>query len=1113
MSNPASERQRLAADPGQSTWLSANAGSGKTKVLTDRVARLLLSGTEPQRILCLTYTKAAAAEMQNRLFRRLGEWAMLDEERLIAALLDLGLTEAPGPETIRAARRLFARAIETPGGLKIQTIHSFCASLLRRFPLEARVSPSFVEMDDRSAELLRAEIIEEMAEHRAPHVIARLANLYTGEDFLSLAADVAGKRARYAAVNRADLPGLLDAVPGDTPAKLLGFVFTGDEAQWASKLGEALGKGSANDVKAAAKWAAVNFRDPGLKDLQLLEGLLLTGASAKEPFKAKIGSFPTKATRSALGDLADELDALMERVEEARARRIALAALEKAEALYDFADHFLPEYERRKQLRGWLDFDDLILRARDLLSESSVAQWVLYRLDGGIDHILVDEAQDTGPDQWRVIELLAQEFTAGQGARDNPRTIFVVGDKKQSIYSFQGADLEKFDAMQAHFSERLQALGTGLRSLPLEYSFRSSPAVLKAVDTTCAPFGSMGPVSHIAFHQGLPGRVDHWPVIGAEEDPEPGDWFDPVDLPGPRAPQVILAETIAKHIKDLLDAGTQLPTHKGARPMRAGDVLILVQRRNLLFHEVIRACKAAGLPIAGADRLKLGAEIAVRDLAALLSFLATQEDDLSLATALRSPLFGWSEAQIYDLAQGRKGWLWEALRNRKDHAATLEVLNDLRGQSDYLRPFELIDRILTRHDGRRKLIARLGPEAEDGIDQFLGQALSYERMEVPGLTGFLTWLETDDVEVKRQADAAGDRIRVMTVHGSKGLEAPVVILPDTGDRKPAGGGETLLIEGDVPVWRTADSASPNAILRAKEELARAWTEENQRLLYVAMTRAETWLIVAAAGKAEKPDCWYNAIAEGLRVAGAKPFDSPVGPGLRLESGVWPENGAPEAAAVQEDIPLPDWARRAPPVPPAMPLPIRPSDLGGAKALGGEGGLAEDLAMNRGTALHLLLERLPEHPQSDWPSIAASLPGVDEELLAEARQVLTAPGLVHIFAPDTLAEVAIHADLGGRVLQGAIDRLIVRDDHILAVDFKSNATVPQTPDQVPEGILRQMGAYAHALAQIWPGRRIETAILWTASGELMALPAGLTSAALNRSGSLPAALLDAEGGRT
>jgi len=1095
MTHPASQRQRAAADPARSTWLSANAGSGKTKVLTDRVARLLLSGTEPQRILCLTYTKAAAAEMQNRLFRRLGEWAMMPEPALRDALADLGLEQAPDEGTLSAARRLFARAIETPGGLKIQTIHSFCASLLRRFPLEAGVSPGFREMDDRAADLMRAEIIEDMAERRAPDVIRRLAALYTGEDFLSLAKDVAARRARFTPETRAALAEALGLTPGDTPQRLLADVFLGGEAEWLAQVADLMETGKVTDAKDAARIRALNLLRAGLPELAGLESILLTGSGAKEPFAAKIGKLPTKDTRPALGPLLTPLENLMARVEQARTRRLALGALHKAEALHDFAAAFLPAYDRRKQARGWLDFDDLILRARDLLSVSSVAQWVLYRLDGGIDHILVDEAQDTGPDQWRVIELLAQEFTAGQGARDNPRTIFVVGDKKQSIYSFQGADLEKFDAMQGHFGTRLAAMGTPLQNQALEYSFRSSPAVLAAVDATCAPFSSLGPVGHIAFNDAMPGRVDLWPVLGAEDDPDFGDWFDPVDLPAPRAPEVVLAEAIAAQIKGWLDSGTRIPTREGHRLMRAGDVLILVQRRKAMFAEVIRACKAAGLPIAGADRLKLGAEIAVKDLAALLAFLATPEDDLSLAVALRSPLLGWSETQVFDLAQGRKGWLWEALRARDDHAETRTILTDLRNRADFLRPFELIDRILTRHDGRRRLIARLGAEAEDGIDQFLGQALAYERMEVPSLTGFLTWLQTDEVEVKRQADAAGDRIRVMTVHGSKGLEAPVVILPDTADRKAPQGSETILL-GDVPVWKTGADDSPAPIAAAKAETVRRWEEENQRLLYVAMTRAESWLLVAAAGKVDKPECWHNRIRAGLDAAGATALDTPAGPGLRLAFGTWPAPRQPTETEAAAPPALPGWATSPAPAPQRAPAPIRPSDLGGAKALPGDAGLSEDAAKARGTALHLLLEPLPDHPAPDWPALAAAIPG-GTDLLAEARAVLENPETAFLFAPGTLAEVPFAATLLGRPVAGMIDRLVIGADAVLAVDFKSNAVVPGTASEVPEGILRQMGAYARALADIFPGRRIDTAILWTAQASLMPLPHDLVSAALDR----------------
>ncbi|MDP2083858.1 MAG: double-strand break repair helicase AddA, partial [Gemmobacter sp.] len=970
-----------------------------------------------------------------------------------------------------------------------------CASLLRRFPLEAGVSPGFSEMDDRAADLMRAEIIEDMAERSAPDVVRRLAALYTGEDFLSLAKDVAAQRARFTPQTRAALPVALGLRPGDTPQRLLADVFLGGEAEWLAQVADLMQGGKPTDIKDAARIRALDLIRAGLPELAGLESILLTGSSAKEPFAAKIGKLPTKDTRPVLGPLLTPLENLMARVEQARARRLALGALHKAEALHDFAAAFLPEYDRRKQARGWLDFDDLILRARDLLSVSSVAQWVLYRLDGGIDHILVDEAQDTGPDQWRVIELLAQEFTAGQGARDNPRTVFVVGDKKQSIYSFQGADLEKFDAMQVHFGARLAAMGTPLQSHALEYSFRSSPAVLRAVDATCAPFASLGPVGHIAFNDGMPGRVDLWPVVVAEDDPDPGDWFDPVDLPAPRAPEVVLAETIAAQIRAWLDSGTRIPVRGGDRPMRAGDVLILVQRRKAMFAEVIRACKAAGLPIAGADRLKLGGEIAVKDLAALMSFLATPEDDLSLAVALRSPLFGWSEAQVFDLAHGRRGWLWEALRGREDHVETRAMLTDLRNRADFLRPFELIDRILTRHDGRRRLIARLGPEAEDGIDQFLGQALAYERMEVPSLTGFLTWLQTDEVEVKRQADAAGDRIRVMTVHGSKGLESPVVILPDTGDRKPPQGGETILL-GDVPVWKTSADDSPAAITAAKAETARRWEEENQRLLYVAMTRAESWLVVAAAGKVDKPECWHNRIRTGLEAAGAAPFETPAGPGLRLAFGDWPAAGARAAPEASAPLALPHWATSPAPAPLRPPVPIKPSDLGGAKALPGDAGLPEAIAMARGTALHLLLERLPDHPPQDWPTLAATIAG-GSDVLTEARAVLEHPDLAPLFAPGTLAEVPFAATLHGRQMTGTIDRLVIGDGAVLAVDFKSNATLPASPAEVPDGLLRQMGAYARALADIYPGRRIDTAILWTSAARLMPLPHDLVLAALDR----------------
>ncbi len=1122
MRDDATEAQVRAADPRQSTWLAANAGSGKTRVLTDRVARLLLAGTEPQKVLCLTYTKAAASEMQNRLFQRLGKWAMREEAKLRQDLRDLGVEGAIDAPTLARARRLFARAIETPGGLKIQTIHSFCASLLRRFPLEAGVSPDFTELDERSAVLLRQEIVEELAAGADVGAVDALAGLQSGEDLTSLLGQISrfrdgfqGDLTRDAA---ADLFGLAAGVSGAT---LMADVFLGGEAELIAELLPLLAGSSANDVKAATALAALAFSPPDIASVVGLEGVFLYGKDAKAgPFTAKIGAFPTKGLAGGkAAPVMPRLEALMLRVEAARTKRLALAAMEKTLALHRFARAFLPRYSARKTARGVLDFDDLIVRAAELLSDRSVAAWVLYRLDGGIDHILVDEAQDTSPGQWRVIESLAEEFTAGHGARDRERRIFVVGDKKQSIYSFQGANLETFDTMRDRFAARHFGADAAFQRLDLLHSFRSSQAILQVVDRTFdarVTRGLGGSTEHIAFKSDLPGRVDLWQPIAAAEKPAHTEWDDPVDLLPDTHETVILAENIACEIKRMIRSGVQIPTKDDARPVHEGDFLILVRRRSALFQEIIRACKAAGLRIAGADRLRLGAELAVKDLTALLAFLATPEDDLSLAAVLRSPLFGWSEGALFDLAQGRadKTYLWQALRaQRETHAATLAVLDDLRRQADFMRPYDLIERILTRHDGRRKLLARLGAEAEDGIDAYLAEALTYEGADIPSLTGFLVWMQTGEIEVKRRLDSASKAIRVMTVHGAKGLESPIVILPDTAKRKDDHRG-IILRSGDGPaLWKTRAEDSPDTIAVEVARRVEKDREERLRLLYVAMTRAENWLIVCAAGDVgQGAESWFSLIDEAMEHVGAAKLPAEgllwdFGAGKRHAWGNWPETlSAPEDVADTERTALPVWATVDAAPMAAVEKPMSPSGLGGAKALAGEAGLSEAAALARGTALHLLLQHLPTLPEGAWRKAATDLlDGMNipdlaetETVIKEALRVLTAPDLAQLFQRDALAEVELVArlpELGGRMMQGTIDRLIVGPSRILAIDFKSNAVVPDRPDMVPDGILRQMGAYAAMLAQIYPEHEIDTAIVWTRTAQLMALPPNIVRAAL------------------
>ncbi|TKW66758.1 MAG: double-strand break repair helicase AddA [Paracoccus denitrificans] len=1104
-------RQIAAADPSRSTWLTANAGSGKTRVLTDRVARLLLDGTRPERVLCLTYTKAAATEMQNRLLQRLGEWAMLPDAALAAALSDLGVTGTPD---LAAARRLFALAIETPGGLKVQTIHSFCAALLRRFPLEAGVPHGFAELDDRSAILLRSDVLEEMAEEGLPE-IDDITAIHSGErlDKLLALLTTGDDGAGAAAALRAE-SGLPDEL---TEADLLAQVFTGTEGGWIGDLCVQLMQGKVSDGDLAAALHRIDWDRPSLADLAALEKALLFGPTAANPFGPKIGKLPTKDIR--LGSCApfmDQLDNLMARVAQARPLRIGLEFVNRSAALLRFGAAFNARYQARKVAAGWLDFDDLITRAGALLSDATMAQWVLFRLDGGIDHILVDEAQDTSPEQWRVIENLAAEFTAGE--TDRLRTLFVVGDPKQSIYSFQGADIAVFESRREEFSAAFTAVKQPMQQLDLEFSFRSSPAILSAVDATFAGEAGRGLGQHShhrAFLSDRPGRVDLWPQVTPPDTPEETAWEDPVDQLHPDSAPTRLAEEIARQVAMMLDPvnGASITTRKGVRAVDAGDILILVQgRRSALFGEIIRALKAADLPVAGADRLKLAAELAVQDIRAMLNFLATPEDNLSLAALLRSPLVGLDEDALFRLAHGRKPkeYLWMRLRE-SGHDDARALLIDMIENSN-LRPFDLISRLLGRHGGREKLLARLGPEAEDGIDELLTQALAYERTEVPSLTGFLVWLSADDVEVRRQPGSGAGLIRVMTVHGSKGLESPIVILPDTHQRKSYRPPE-LLRPKDGPAMLTGRTeARPDFARDHVEHAARLDAEERKRLLYVAMTRAESWLIVAAAGDTgDGEDSWYSMIQAGLPNSGLpmETLEGGLGAVSRYSFGDWPAAVArPRLEPVtKQDA---DWLWTAPPPAAKRKLPVTASALGGAKALPGPDGDDPEAAMLFGTRLHLLLERFPAIAREDWPQrgrdlLAGAEGGLPDSamltrLLDEAAQVLEAPDLAQVFTPpagsDVLAEVELAISLPGfGPLRGIIDRLIVAPDQVSVIDYKTNATVPDAPEATPDGILRQMAAYRAAIRAIYPGRQVQVGVLWTATRRLMWLPEGLLDRAM------------------
>ena len=1128
--------QIAAADPAASAWVSANAGSGKTRVLTQRVARLLLAGTRPERILCVTYTKAAAAEMQGRLFTLLGGWALADDAVLGAELAALEGRETPetDPDRLADARRLFAEALETPGGLRIQTIHAFCDALLRRFPLEAGVSPRFEVMDERaSRELLmrlRADLAAE-AERDGTGPFDGVAGRLNEDQIDALIGAVLSKRREFS------LPGWeerLDALFGEaareSPETLAAehlAELDRDRLEAHAALLHRLG-GKADRALAAAIDAAVADWQAGaaLRAAATLSGAMFTTAGTLRGPRG----FPVNAVKAEDPGAEALTGFLRDWASRCRDRLAAAETAGRTRDLHRFAHALLDRYAAEKAARGLLDFDDLVSRAAALLTEAEMRGWVLYKLDAGLAHVLVDEAQDTSPAQWRIVESLAEEFTAGQGAGPSRRTLFVVGDEKQSIYSFQGAEPGAFAEMRGRFGAALAATGQDLARPDLVTSFRSAPDVLRFVDAVFEGEDhgltvERGAIRHEAFRAGDPARVDLWPLVEPEETGDPPPWHAPVEAAKLESPALRLARRLAREIDRMIREDTLPPRGgKPARPVTAGDILVLVRARGPLDRALLAELKSLRVPVAGADRLSLARALAARDLLAAVKTSLTPGDDLSLAALLRSPLSDLSEEDLYALAAGRRGTLRAALMAAGDrHPREVEMLRDLAAHADYLRPYEFLERILIRHGGQQRLLARLGPEAADVIDALLDAALAQEAAEPPSLMGFLRWVEDGDIEVKREMDQSRAAVRIMTVHGAKGLEAPVVILPDTM-RAPRGPRGLELApaaqDPDTLVWLSSKGEDDAVAKGARDALAEREAAEHRRLLYVALTRAEDWLILCGAGKpadAARQERWYGPLEDAMTRLGGQPVPGPEGTEIRrLGPGIdpRPERAEPALAA---PAPRPDWIAAAareerPPrvSPSALPGLEAPPDAPQAPLAGRD----RESALAHGRAVHALLERLSDRPPEDRPALANALlaqqqPGLGAEAraaaLAEAGRVWAAPFADEVFGPGSLAEAGIAIPLprlGDTPAIGRIDRLVVTPEAVRVIDFKTDAVPPERADAVAPAYLAQLGAYVQGLEAVFPGRAVEAALLWTAAPALMPLPRDALADALARAHRAP-----------
>ena len=1133
---PLKDNQQLAVDPQDSVWLSASAGTGKTQVLSARVLRLLLEpGVRPEQILCLTFTKAGAAEMATRVNEVLANWVRMPKEQLGADLTAIG---ADVDEATRArARSLFASVLDCPGGgLRIDTIHAFAQWLLAAFPQEAGLIPGTRPMEDRDREVLAGRVLAELLSDWDPHDPAAIAAL----EMLSLRLGADGARAWLIRCGEArDAwfgPGAWQEPMRGRVAKLLGLeadTTLKDIAEMCSDV--EFNCASLQQWRSAhAAWGTKTARDCVVAIDQWLGSELSARLDSIEVLASAL--FTQKGDVRALKSLQKH-DANIE--DAALNVRVSLDRVIDQLTLLELVELLTPALEvgrkyalawdEAKTREGLVDFDDLIRRAAKLLADPDMGDWIRYKLDRQFDHILVDEAQDTNSAQWAIIDALTDDFFSGMGAAgDKQRTIFVVGDYKQAIFGFQGTSPENFSDKREDYAKRLRqrAANQGqlreklkarpLQDLDLGRSYRTAQHVLKFVDEAIDAIGHAAfgldrkPDPHIGDDRA--GLVTLWhPVSGTPDDVD--DEEDGTEL-RVSEPERRMADKIATHIKQMWDGGFALV--KGEpRNATPGDFMVLVRKRRELAGLIVARLHAAGVPVAGVDRLRLGAPLAVQDLMAAMRFSTQPRDDLSLAALLVSPLLGWSQEQLLEHGfRGKKIGLWDHLR-RSDHpdvAAAVAKLNEMLARADFAPPQALLHWMLVGPwRGRRELVARLGREAEDPIDELLNAALQFTASNTPSLQGFIRWFDAGEGELKREAEGGGDFVRVMTVHGSKGLQAPIVILADA-----CGNPDNSLIRGleleeltpgadsqrNVPLLPLSKAERVGRIADAAELATQAEREEHWRLLYVAMTRAEEALFIGGAlGKREKepaPDSWYARLAPLF----SDDAISDLNWGARRERG---ERAPTVPHRSQQDLPippvLPAWATTPIGEEPRPPRPLAPSSAV-TDEQGADPPLMPEqaaLAARRGVLIHALLERLPDTPLDlrasggrAWLARrAADLAQAErDEMLARALAVLDEPQWRDLFGPDALAEVPIAAVVGTEVISGTIDRLLVTDARILVADFKTARRPPATLDAVPRATLAQMAAYVAALEVIYPGRRIEAAVLYTQTPQLIGLTAEL-----------------------
>lgn len=999
--------QRLAADPATSVWVSASAGAGKTKVLTDRLLRLLLEGVPAEKILCLTFTRAAASEMRQRLLSVLEAWCLEPPGEALTQLLG----EEPSSKMLKKAQGLFYHLIDHQERLRIMTLHGFCQSVLQQFPLEGRCLPGFRILEDSQTLVLK---------NGAFQMLLGQPDL---KEALSTMLDVMA-------------PGHLQQLLEEAPRHLwMPLESLKEKLGWSKPLESFILNPLLEGKLSLFERGSASDQERGETIKKFLKGEI--------DFKSLVPVFLTQTyeSRAILATKALlKNDETLEEILKQEALRLQdhlrgweiEQVIRVHQAFMTLHQAMQVEYGNLKQAQGACDFQDIMEKTFQLFNDPALGSWVLFKITQNLDHLLVDEAQDTSSLQWAIVLKLTEDFFAGQTHRLRPPTLFVVGDFKQSIYSFQGAEPHLFQSMQTYYHQKITEACSAFRQVSLDASFRSTPQVLDVVDRLfrLEPLRQAQPLSHESMRVHSQGTVQRWPVIYHEDEAQAS---------------FMLADRLASFIADSLKHGFM--TAAGSQKVSPSDFLILIQRRHRFLYQLIRSLKRYGVPVMGADRYELKDDLIIKDMMALCRFLLFPYDNFSLVTVLLSPLVGWPYEKILPLLQHNPHQpLWQKLS--KD--PTLGILRDWLKKTDHIHPSELLFEIIKAPLRQEAIKERLGIQAIESLDALLETVLAYEADHVASLQDFIEWFENQSVIIKRDvAQNPRDQVRMMTVHGAKGLQAPIVILPDTlriPDRPPLfleEGGELILNKGGKYL---------HPYLQELHQLHQTKTqEEYQRLLYVALTRAENHLVIAGwANKAAVPfECWYHWLEQVIPQTQASfpgPQSCPRLTPLFQDPNHFLAYQRPEFM----DKPVPYDKRHD------FETAVDPAPVSKGQ---------NEIAFREGKKIHQALENymLTRQPSPLIQNILA-IPLL-KELLDQAYP-----------------EVPLIGMLEGQLYSVRLDCLVGDKNSIKIIDFKSDR---QLPDRIPSSYQAQLVLYKRLAEKIFTDKKIETYILWTRYALLVA----------------------------